>query len=358
MAIILGLFVIVIFCSISPLLRLSGQNSELITLVKNYFYALSFAIIPMLLTSTLQQYWLSEHHEKYIFFYSLARLAIGIAFNYLFIFGFSTWSGFGFSGLAIGVSVSSWLGFLLLFFITCYKRSTLTKYAFSRFKIQTHSFVLLLKTSLPIGLQMSLELLALMVGTLLIGRFGHSALAAWQIVNQYVLLFTMIPFGLSQATSILISENKNQTSGITQKAIILVTIFGMITALLYSIFPLFLATPYLSTHSANNLQNLSYYLIPFFQLMAIYQLLDSSRLILIGALRGHLATFSVFLIGIASFWLIALPISQCFIYYLKWHAFSIPLGFIIGLAFALILTIIQLNKKLRNYHATKSFVQE
>ncbi|MGJ3501461.1 hypothetical protein [Piscirickettsia salmonis] len=92
---------------------------------------------------------------------------------------------------------------------------------------------------------------------------------------------------------------------------------------------------------------------PWLAAMAVYQLFDSSRLILIGALRGHLATFRVFLIGLFSFWLIALPISQYFIHYLNWQALSIPLSFSIALLFALVLTAYQLKIKLRNIYATK-----
>ncbi|OAJ34729.1 MATE family efflux transporter [Piscirickettsia salmonis] len=356
LSIILGLFIIIIFCHISYLLALFNQNPALIPLVKNYFYALSFAIVPMLLTSSLQQYWLSQHQEKYIFYYSLIRLIIGILLNYLFIFGLNNHSGFGFIGLAIGVSVSSWFGFFLLLLMSYYKYSTVitsTLTAFSLHKTYLQPFIHLIKTSLPIGLQMSLELIALMIGTLLIGHFGHSALSAWQIVNQYVLLFTMIPFGLSQATSILVSEEKSKTIIITQKSIILVTITAIITGLLYISAPNLLAIPYLSTHVKSNLNEPLYYLKPFFQIMAVYQLFDSSRLILIGSLRGHLLTFRVFLIGLFSFWLIALPISQYCIHYLNWQALSIPLSFTTALLFALVLTAYQLKIKLRNIYATK-----
>ncbi|MGJ3493805.1 MATE family efflux transporter [Piscirickettsia salmonis] len=356
LSIFLGLSIIIIFCHISYLLALFNQNPALITLVQSYFYALSFAIVPMLLTSSLQQYWLSQHQEKHIFYYSLIRLIIGILLNYVFIFGLRNSSGFGFIGLAIGVSVSSWLGFCLLLLMSYYKYNSIIKRAsitFSLHKTYLQPFIRLIKTSLPIGLQMSLELIALMIGTLLIGRFGHSALSAWQIVNQYVLLFTMIPFGLSQATSILVSEDKNKTIIITQKSIILVTITAIIAGLLYISVPNLLAIPYLSTHVKNNLNEPLYYLKPFFQIMAVYQLFDSSRLILIGALRGHLATFRVFLIGLFSFWLIALPISQYFIHYLNWQALSIPLSFSIALLFALVLTAYQLKIKLRNIYATK-----
>ncbi|APS83937.1 hypothetical protein AVM71_12885 [Piscirickettsia salmonis] len=238
-----------------------------------------------------------------------------------------------------------------------YKYNSIIKRAiitFSLHKTYLQPFIRLIKTSLPIGLQMSLELIALMIGTLLIGRFGHSALSAWQIVNQYVLLFTMIPFGLSQATSILVSEDKNKTIIITQKSIILVTITAIIAGLLYISVPNLLAIPYLSTHVKNNLNEPLYYLKPFFQVMAVYQLIDSSRLILIGALRGLFSNyFVVFLIGLFSFWLIALPISQYFIHYLNWQALSIPLSFSIALLFALVLTAYQLKIKLRNIYATK-----
>ncbi|AMA43132.1 hypothetical protein AWJ11_12715 [Piscirickettsia salmonis] len=324
LSIFLGLSIIIIFCHISYLLALFNQNPALITLVQSYFYALSFCYCPyafnikltaILAIPTSREIYLL-HQEKYIFYYSLIRLIIGILLNYVFIFGLRNSSGFGFIGLAIGVSVSSWLGFLLLLLMSYYKYNSIIKRAiitFSLHKTYLQPFIRLIKTSLPIGLQMSLELIALMIGTLLIGRFGHSALSAWQIVNQYVLLFTMIPFGLSQATSILVSEDKNKTIIITQKSIILVTITAIIAGLLYISVPNLLAIPYLSTHVKNNLNEPLYYLKPFFQVMAVYQLIDSSRLILIGALRGHLATFRVFFNRFILF-LVNRPTNQSILY--------------------------------------------
>lgn len=350
LATLLGCLIILLFDHVDVLLLLAGQSQVLTTLIQPYFHALSFAVLPMLWTTLIQQYCLSKRSEKALLVHTVFRLILGVGCNYLFIFGLmigtSSYFAFGFAGLGIGVSVASWIGFLVLLLWVSIRHKLCKSFFSTGFKnwqlnLSLKSFMRLCRTSIPVGMQLALEMVVLMFVTLFIGRFGHAALGAWQVVSQYVLLFTMLPFGVSQAMAILAGkkikmQQAYQLRYLNNSGILLVLLPALGMGVLYLLFPQQLRDIYLWQHVG---VKEALPLLPlFFMLMAVYQCFDGIRLVGIGILRGHLATFRVFVTSLTAFAGGSLLVSAFLTIVWQWEATGIVAGLLTGMIVATGLT--------------------
>ena len=86
-------------------------------------------------------------------------------------------------------------------------------------------------------------------------------------------------------------------------------------------------------------------------LAGIFQIFDGLQIVSSGALRGFADTKVPFLIGILSYWVLALPTSWIAAFPLGYGARGIWFGFVIGLAFAAAAMGSRVHKKIHALNA-------
>ncbi len=110
----------------------------------------------------------------------------------------------------------------------------------------------------------------------------------------------------------------------------LALIIALICALIFWLFPSFLASFYLNIHDPANaaVVKLTKYL---FIISGLTQIFDAARNVLTGGLRGLFDTKFPMIIGIFSLWVIGLPCSYIFGFLLKGGLIGIALGSTLGI---------------------------
>jgi len=256
--------------------------------------------------------------------------------SYIFIFG--KW---GFPQLGVvGFGYASALQGIFYFFFT-----TLCLYLISDFKkfdlftIRLHSnwhaLKQLLKIGWPISLQISGEMLSFLVATTFIGWLGTNALAAYQVIMQYQFLIVIPIFAISQASGILIGQAYGgkkiaDIKKLVSASIRMVSVIGLITGLIFLLFPTLLSSLYLDINDPTNIQTVRL-ITSLFAIMAFSQFFDAIRNVLTGSLRGLLDTRFPMMIGLISIWLVGVPLGYVFAFLLHFGAMGVISGWMCGM---------------------------
>src|SRR5579883_1028127 len=293
------------------------QDPQLISRAQGYFHYAALSMVPLMTNGVISQFYTGMGHARFTMKISMITLLPLLLLSYGFTLG-----KFGLPQLALaGVTCAAWIiqsivCISLLFYLCAGK--TPKQYA-----IFTNGFwpdwtlckrILIL--GIPIGIQFGTELAALAVATYMMGYFGVIALAASQIVFQYVLIFITIILGLTQAISVLISQaygqrNFNLIKDYLNAALIILAGLSAATFALFFLAPQELINLYLNTGDASNTE-LNHLAIYFFMIAAVMLSVDGVRNLLSGTLRGMHDSKAPMRIGIACLWGISLPASYLF----------------------------------------------
>jgi len=189
----------------------------------------------------------------------------------------------------------------------------------------------LLAIGLPSGGMHLAEVSGFAFGSLMMGWLGAGALAAHQIAITCAATTFMIPLGLSQAVSVRIG----QARGAGEERRYLPIIFGAwgMTVLIMAMFAVAflgaratIAAWFVANAAVSSLAAQLLLVAGFFQIFDGIQITSS------GALRGFEDTRTPMLIGMLSYWIVALPISYLCAFKLGFGPPGIWFGFVAGLA--------------------------
>lgn len=301
----------------SHILLLFGQNPQLVALTQSYFHYAALAMVPMLIGAVIYQFYTGIGYPRFPMIASMISMPAIVVLSYGFILG-----KLGLPKLALaGVTCSTFIVsstisvciLIYMFFNKNIKKYQIFSGAFlPNWRLCKNIFFL----GLPIGIQFGGELSAMTVCTYLMGYFGVAALAASQIVSQYIMLVIMIVLGLSQALSILISEAYGKKDGALIKQYLLSSLI-ILSIIFIFIAILFLFTPEYLIDVFNKDTNpghayITHLAIIFFAIAIITLFADSARNLFSGALRGLQDSKSPMKTGIICLWLISLPLAYVF----------------------------------------------
>jgi MATE family multidrug resistance protein len=219
-----------------------------------------------------------------------------------------------------------------------FKKFLATGLTFS--KKQIAHVKLLVKFGWPLALQYGGEIAVLTVATYFIGQLDYRYLAAQQVSSQFRIISMMIPFGIAQASSIMVSrelavKNNSQAYEVGCLAFKLGLMIMIISSLLCVIFADKIIALYISKTSAN--QSVITLAKFFLYVAAVSQLFDTIKIISGGILRGYGDTLIPMALGLFSLALIGLPLGYYLGYWTKLGAIGIPLGLLIGFIFSAVL---------------------
>ena len=232
-------------------------------------------------------------------------------------------------------------GVLSVVLFILFKSKYNTTYKLFKFNNIVDSKVCLkiISVGLPISIQAGGEMIALAVSRYFRGWFGVDALAAAQVVNQYVILGVAFYIGLSQAVSILISkayanEDYSLIKEYTVSAMFMMLVLYLIIAFIFIEFPDKLIDIFLNRTLPEHSQILILGRI-FFIVAIVTGFADSMRFILSGAYRGLHNTKKPMLVGFFSLWGISIGASYLLGVYFNYGPVGIRVGTSCGIIFAL-----------------------
>lgn len=344
----------IFFWNCSSLFLYLGQSAQISELAKIYLHALAWGLLPNFVTIALLEVIIGLGHTKVILKFSILTVCLSIFFSYALIFGRFGLPDLGIAGAGYGVTIGNWITLLVLvIYLRLYKQYHL--YFSQLFVPSKKSYYWeLIKIGTPMGLMFCIEVGFFFVLTLLMGALGKDdLLAANQITMQFMGTLMAVIFSIAQAVTIRMGHllgagkinaaNKAAIVGILLSCSLMLAVSGVFwfkpEALIAIDFDL--------TNPNNN--KIIGYAISLFAVSALFQIVESVRISLFGALRALKDTHFTLLISICSFWLIALPLGYGMAYYFNLAGKGFWWGMVVGASFSVVVLFFRLRYKIKHF---------
>ena len=338
----MSIVIAVIFTFAPEILVFFNQPRGLAALTALYFHAMLFGVLPAMLQTASGQFAIGISKQKLVAFSSLLGLLTMIFLGFGLGFGEFGLPKLGIAGVGYAVAAQYWVGFLFLLLQFIFNNSFKE---FEIFKLRPVNRFAELKqlfiVGWPISAQVSAELIAIFVITIMTGWLGEFSLSARQVTSQF-LVFTIVPIiGLAQAAGVLVSQNIGKKAYFEVNRVAKISLalaFGFIIwfLLAFIFIPDKLASLYINIHEPANF-NLLRLIKILFLIACVSQIFDSIRNITSGALRGLYDTRFSMVTGIIGLWFITLPLGYVLAFHFHLGVIGLSIGFAVGVAVASIL---------------------
>ena len=346
--------------NLAPVLEALGQNVEVTTLVQNYFNYAAFGLFPCLGAVVLNQFVITIGKPKIAILSILLTVPVNAFLGYCLLFGKFGFPECGIVGVAIAIVTNFSVSFVIMLCYVAFN-SEFRQYAlFKDLKFNGAIIKTIFALGWPISMQFAIELCAYAGAAMLMGVLSIDALAAQQIVIQSAVLAGIIPFSISQATSILISQQMGMQNfaavrAITRNGLILVSMIGLLIGLFFLSFSQSIIYLYIDNSAYVNEEQVISIATMLLLMFAFTQCLDCVRNLLGSSLAGMRRTQSSMLASFISCWIIAIPSAYFAMFYLNLGAIGMPIGFQFGFVVGIIITATIFNRITTEKTAAPSF---
>ncbi len=326
-----------------------GQNPELIELASIFLHAFSWGMPALIIYFALREFISALSLTRVIMFLSLMIAPLTGVLNYVLMYGKWGFKPLGIAGVGYSNAIMEW--FLLgatLFFI--FKSSKMRPYV-NFYRIDWFRIKEIVKLGLPVSVTMGLEVGLFSITTLLMGYFGADALAAHQIALQCANIAFMFPLGFAQATAIRVGQSLGYGSVQHAKyaayvGLSLGTGIALMTALIFISIPTTIISLFIGANDHDQ-----YILIPmavsFISVMALFQLVDATQVIMNGALRGLKDTYVPMWLGLLSYWISGLVSGYYLAFTLKLGGIGLWWGLGIGIGVSALLLLLRFHYRIQ-----------
>lgn len=335
LALIMLVPVIVAIAMLPHLLQLSAQTASVMALAVDYAHAMVWSAPGIILLVALENFLNGIGRTKLSLWVSIIQVPIEVFFMYVFIFGKLGMPNCGIAGVGYGLAMSFMATNIILIIY-------LSKASFAQpFQIFKHLlyfdkkyFLEILKIGMPIGFMYLIEVAAFAFATFLMSRFSTLVLAAHQIVMQYLGLTINSTFALSQATSIRVGQFMGQKNlpGVRVAGYVgMCSSFILMTlvAIVYWFAPRLLLQIDLDIHAPENAELVKSAIL-LLGVLAVFQMFESIRIIVFGALRGIKDTRYSMYVSLFSFWAVGIVGAWLFGFVLHMQGVGIWIGLSLG----------------------------
>lgn len=323
-------FVIILFGE--QFLYYLGQQPEVLIKAKPYLLITAWSIFPLMLFQTLRCY--ADGLSRTIL--PMVAIIIGnllnIVLNYGFIFGQLGLPELGVTGAAVSSLIARMMMLILLLFILFRSKSLWQHISMANyFSYKKALFKKTLSLGIPSSLQMFFEVSAFSAAALIMGLIGEVEQAAHQISINLASVTFLICTGLAMAATIRVGNQlgkkdypKLRDAGFS--AIVQVTLFMFVTAILFILLRYWLPWLYISDNSVISIAAL---LLVY---AALFQIPDGVQVTALGALRGIQDVKIPTLITFCSYWCFGIPISYLASQKFNFGPSGVWIGLIVGLS--------------------------
>ena len=310
LAFLLSIPMMLLFWYFGKILLAFGQSPKLVHYVIQYFHALVWVALPMLLLVAMSQFMFAVGRVIHVVCASLLGVLVFLLVAYPLIFGAWGAPKCGIAGFSYGIlaqDVSS-LSYLLLAY--AFEKGMHRYGIFKLKRIRDRSiFKKLWTIGWPMSMQFGGELVGFFAITVLIGLLGIKELAAWQVVQQIMMIFIVPVFSFAEASAIIVGHsmgakdyhNISKVNWISTCGALFFVVLGM---LLFILIPDQLTHIYMSQENQHFESSLIHVISELFFINAFVYLFDSFRNLLSGSLRGLYDTQFPMIIGVIVVWVV------------------------------------------------------
>ena len=263
----------------------------------------------------LYGYTTSINQTKPVMIIAIIGLLFNVAVNWLLVFGNLGMPKMGAVGCAVATAAGMWLMLAAMLAWIRVAPAYAQTFPFTHWEWPNRAEIgSMLRLGLPIGVTYFAEVSAFGAVSLLVARFGVVQVSAHQIALNFSSLVFMVPlsFGIALITRVgqsLGEGNPRKARFVSWIGVAMSVAFGALSAALIALFRWEIARAYTSDPQV---QQLCVELLLF---AALFQLSDATQVAASSAIRGYQVTRQPMLIQLLAFW-----------------GFSLPLGYVLGLA--------------------------
>ncbi len=206
----LALFCYPIILGISPLVRylfiVAGQTPVQVALAYEYFQALIFGSIFLVLRFAISGFFLGIGRTRVVMVASFVAMVVNIPANYVLIFGKLGFPALGLTGAAIGTIIGNMAAVLIL--VASYlRRANRREFETHRgFRLAGTSMRTLLRFGVPAGFEMFLNVAAFNLFIQFMHSYGTQVAAAVTITFNWDIVAFIPMLGMSHATTALVGQ--------------------------------------------------------------------------------------------------------------------------------------------------------
>jgi MATE family multidrug resistance protein len=308
-----------------------GQPPEVLEIITPYWLLTGAMMVPFLVGFAYKQFYDAMDKPWTGVALTLAGVSINIPLTWALVGGRLGLPALGLAGAGWAALISACLGTAVMaahFHLTAAHAPYRQPAPWSR-----AAFAEQLREGAPMGVQYFFEGGAVAVAGVLIGLLGATALAANQVVFSVMVLLYMIPMGMSAAVGIRVAQaagggERRRARSIALSGMTLVSVWTVTFTLVLVTSGNWVARQFVSEAAVVAVATL------MFVTVGAMQIGDGVQSVSVGALRGIFDNRYPMVVSLVAYWLISLPLSYAFGFWLDWGAPGLWAGFGAGLVVA------------------------
>jgi len=338
--VLLFVFFAALMWQVKAVLLFLGQAPEVVAVSETYLHIVVWSLLPALAFILLRSLVLGLGDPSAILPISVLAALLNYPVSYSLMMGLFGLPPMGVQGVALGTCIVSFGMVIGLAWLT-YRKPEFKSYPFWT---QWHLFSFsqlkeTLRLGVPIAVAHAMEIGMFSAAALLIGMVGVEALAAHQVALQCATISFMIPLGLSQAVSVKVGEyygarRFDDIRRAVKLGLGLATMSASAAACMFWFAPEWLVSLFIDQESGSGsgdggLAAILPLAVSILFVAALFQLVDSWQVVLMGVLRGFKLGTSPTVVAMVSYWFIGFPCA----YFLlgEYGAVGVWIGMGIGL---------------------------
>lgn len=348
-----------VYWNAAPILRWMGQDEHVVEMSSRYLRAISFGILPALLTFPLRGLLEGLSETRPILVICLVGVGLNVFLNDVLMFGKLGFPALGLVGTGVASSVVYTLVFLMLagYVWKWHSQHDVFSGFLSPDLPMIHE---LLRVGVPIAMTIFFEFSMFAICAFAMGAVGAKQLAAHQIAMQTASMTFMIALGIGLATSVRVGiftgKRDMMRAKVAGQVGMLVSSGAMfLMAVLFWTVPETIISFYLDTTVPEN-QTVLNYAVSFLAVAAWFQVADGLQVAASNSLRGLKETKAAMKWTLLAYWLIGIPVGAALGFKLErlggwglnWGGVGLWYGLTIGLAAAALFLAVRFHWEFRN----------
>ncbi len=343
-SLLLSLLVVPVLLNGGPILRALGQAPQLTGMAQSYLYFAAWSVPAAMLITPPKSLVSARGDTPVVLAVTLFGVAFNALSNYTLMFGNFGAPALGLPGAGISTTLTAWIMFaMMLAYIVFHRRYRRYVVLARPWKPDWPQFREIFRIGAPIGLTMLAEVGIFSAAAIMMGWLGVNELAAHAVAVQCAAIAFMVPFGLSQATTIRVglALGRGDADGVRKAGYASLAMgagFSALTCTLFLIFPIALVSLYLDPGDPANQASIAL-AASYLVIAGLFQFVDGAQVVSAAALRGLSDTRIPMMVAVAGYWLIGAPLGYVCAFWLDMRGVGIWLGLAAGLAIvAVVLT--------------------
>ena len=325
-------------------LRFAGQDPQVAARAGAFLDILLFALVPGILAAVMRTVAAALGRPNWAIGVSALALAVGLAGNWLLVFGHGGAPALGLEGSAIANVVTAGVTMLAYAAILLFDPRLRRYRLFGRWwRAEWPRLAAIVRLGLPIALTLTLEAGLFGGAAILMGLLGVTEVAAHGVALNIAAFAFQVPLGIAQAATIRVgmaygAANRGWATRAGWVAIVVGTGFMAVTAAAMWLAPRLLIGIYVDRADPANAA-LILLAVRYLAIAAMFQLFDGAQAVTAGVLRGLQDTRVPMLVAAAGYWLVGFVVAVALGFRTPLRGEGIWIGLATGLAVVAVLLL-------------------